>query len=664
MNKRYGLKRLLPALLIGLLLCPLFAEAAQMELSGGVVTGVKNASVLADIPAVVFYSDESAGEVAAYLEYYQSVIEPVTGFVSMDGTEYETELSVEWTVPDIDPSVPGEYEMTGQLCAPAGCVFADGVLTKIVVPCTVRSAEETYAVASLVNVGLCTSGLLLAPGDTEVWERELRSLQSVLKSVYGLTADGVAAALDVDIFDTDGVDLYAPGEYEIVIRMKLSEEKNTLSFSLPDDLAVIRVPVKITRPEDFELWIQNVTNSAFVVETLSFPSGSASLLYTESDASLSDEQLTSARWEVYPDGGENLSLPFLKIYRSSLTQGRYYYFRFRSGDALSAIVMIRDLGEQYESATIGGDRDGGGSSGNTPGDTVQPSPDPGDSGGGSLGSDGQKPDGEPDPGDGSGSSGDVGTSEGTGSGSAGGSSQTGSSSGADAGGSSQTDSGASDAGDSSQADSGAANADGSSPVMESFTEDGDTLYGVRLRLMRESSGGSAVFSKHGVQMTLSPEALDLLDVGDQDRLDVRILWDGLSSLSVSVQKNGAEAASLPDTLLTLPYAASDPDGSFFLTDEEGELLSEGSYDAESGLLTFTVHRGGTFCVTQELSLSAGSGSSGVVSGSSPSLSGGARPGGVSHGLSAFAVASALLGLLAVTAAGALCFIRRRRCETR
>ena len=88
--------------------------------------------------------------------------------------------------------------------------------------------------------------------------------------------------------------------------------------------------------------------------------------------------------------------------------------------------------------------------------------------------------------------------------------------------------------------------------MESFTEDSDTIYGTRLDLSRKNHGGSASFSKHDIQATLSSDTLDSLDIGASDSLTVEIKQETPSSVTISVSKNGETVAEIPDTKITAP----------------------------------------------------------------------------------------------------------------
>ena len=88
--------------------------------------------------------------------------------------------------------------------------------------------------------------------------------------------------------------------------------------------------------------------------------------------------------------------------------------------------------------------------------------------------------------------------------------------------------------------------------MESFTEDSDTIYGTRLDLSRKNHGGSASFSKHDIQATLSSDTLDSLDIGASDSLTVEIKQETPSSVTISVSKNGETVAEIPDTRITAP----------------------------------------------------------------------------------------------------------------
>ncbi len=134
---------------------------------------------------------------------------------------------------------------------------------------------------------------------------------------------------------------------------------------------------------------------------------------------------------------------------------------------------------------------------------------------------------------------------------------------------------------------------------ESFSADQDRLYGVRLNLMRQTSGGNALFSKHGIQLQLSSDVLDQLALSDEDSLTVSIQHSASDMILVSVSKNDEEILSIPDTKITIPWNAQDPASEFLLQDKKSDTIYTGTYDEEQKLLTFIISEPGTYYLSEQ-----------------------------------------------------------------
>ena len=370
-----------------------------------------------------------------------------------------------------------------------------------------------------------------------------------------MTADGQKAGLVLDQFDDHSVNVNVSGEYEILISYSLADSCQN-QFTLPDDLKTWHIPVKVYDPSVYELWTLKVDNSAFYVTSLTKPASDAKLFWLKSENKLTEEELSTQNWEVFPDPDDGTTLnPYLsgfQISRTLLTRGIYHYFQVVSSTQHSTILIIQDNGEEYNYENTGGDRDGSSSDDAPSGSLVQPAP------------------AAPAPG--------PSTSEGASPGSQ------------DA--SSSTTAAPSEAlsASSTQTDSVAT---------ESFSADQDRLYGVRLNLMRQTSGGNALFSKHGIQLQLSSDVLDQLALSDEDFLTVSIQHPASDMILVSVSKNDEEILSIPDTKITVPWNAQDPTSEFLLQDKKSDTIYTGTYDEEQKLLTFIISEPGTYYVSEQ-----------------------------------------------------------------
>ena len=547
---------------------PVFA-AEEPDLSGGVITSIPRQRFLENINPIHFSTADDPKDLLSYLQEQIQNISSLTAIVSKDGQTYETELSLSWSDFPEDVTKAGSYELTGTILSPQGCTFADGVMTSIRIPYIIHDASVKSAIASLFNIQTGITGMIFEVHDDSSWNEQRDLLHSFLATaVCGLTADGRPAKLVLDQFDDHSVNINVPGEYEILISYSLADSCQN-QFTLPDDL-----------------------NSAFYVTSLTKPASDAKLFWLKSESKLTEEELSTQNWEVFPDPDDGTTLnPYLsdfQISRTLLTRGIYHYFQVVSSTQRSTILMIQDNGEEYNYKNTGGDRDGSSSDDAPSGSLVQPAP------------------AAPSPG--------PSTSEGTSPGSQDASSST-------TAGSSESQSASSSATTAASSESQAAPSDTTaapseaqaapsdttaapsnqtdSVATESFSADQDRLYGVRLNLMRQTSGGNALFSKHGIQLQLSSDVLDQLALSDEDFLTVSIQHPASDMILVSVSKNDEEILSIPDTKITVPWNAQDPASDFLLQDKKSDTIYTGAYDEEQKLLTFIISEPGTYYVSEQ-----------------------------------------------------------------
>ena len=562
---------------------PVFA-AEEPDLSGGVITSIPRQRFLENINPIHFSTADDPKDLLSYLQEQIQNISSLTAIVSKDGQTYETELSLSWSDFPEDVTKAGSYELTGTILSPQGCTFADGVITSIRVPYIIHDASVKSAIASLFNIQTGITGMIFEVHDDSSWNEQRDLLHSFLATaVCGLTADGRPAKLVLDQFDDHSVNINVPGEYEILISYSLADSCQD-HFTFPDDLKTWHIPVKISDPSVYELWTLKVDNSAFYVTSLTKPASDAKLFWLKSETKLSQEELTTQNWEVFPDPDDGATLnPYLsdfQISRTLLTRGIYHYFQVVSSTQRSTILMIQDNGEEYNYENTGGDRDGSSSDDAPSGSLVQPAP------------------AAPQPG--------PSASEGASPGSQDASSSTTAGSSEPQGAPSSTTAAPSEAqaapSDTTAAPSGTTAAPSNqtdSVATESFSADQDRLYGVRLNLMRQTSGGNALFSKHGIQLQLSSDVLDQLALTDEDSLTVLIQHPASDMILVSVSKNDEEILSIPDTKITLPWNAQDPASEFLLQDKKSDTIYTGTYDEDQKLLTFVISEPGTYYVSEQ-----------------------------------------------------------------
>ena len=563
---------------------PVFA-AEEPDLSGGVITSIPRQRFLENINPIHFYTTDDPEALLSYLKEQLQNISSLTAIVSKDGQTYETELSLSWSDLPEDVTKAGSYELTGTILPPQDdCTFADGVMTSIRIPYIIHDASVKSAIASLFNIQTGITGMIFEVHDDSSWNEQRDLLHSFLATaVCGLTADGQKAELVLDQFDDHSVNINVPGEYEILISYSLADSCQD-HFTFPDDLKTWHIPVKVSDPSVYELWTLKVDNSAFYVTSLTKPASDAKLFWLKSESKLTEEELSTQNWEVFPDPDDGTTLnPYLsdfQISRTLLTRGIYHYFQVVSSTQRSTILMIQDNGEEYNYENTGGDRDGSSSDDAPSGSLVQPAP--------------AAPQPGPSASEGASSSTTAAPSEAQAAPSeaqAAPSSTTAAPSEAQAAPS-----------DTTAAPSGTTAAPSNqtdSVATESFSADQDRLYGVRLNLMRQTSGGNALFSKHGIQLQLSSDVLDQLALTDEDSLTVSIQHPASDMILVSVSKNDEEILSIPDTKITIPWNAQDPTSEFLLQDKKSDTIYTGTYDEEQKLLTFIISNPGTYYVSEQ-----------------------------------------------------------------
>ena len=555
---------------------PVFA-AEEPDLSGGVITSIPRQRFLENINPTHFSTAADPKDLLSYLQEQLQNISSLTAIVSKDGQTYETELSLSWSGLPEDVTKAGSYELTGTILPPQGCTFADGVMTSIRIPYIIHDASVKSAIASLFNIQTGITGMIFEVHDDSSWNEQRDLLHSFLATaVCGLTADGQKAELVLDQFDDHSVNINVPGEYEILISYSLADSCQD-HFTFPDDLKTWHIPVKVSDPSVYELWTLKVDNSAFYVTSLTKPASDAKLFWLKSETKLSEEELNTQNWEVFPDPDDGATLnPYLsdfQISRALLTRGIYHYFQVVSSTQRSTILMIQDNGEEYNYENTGGDRDGSSSDDAPSGSLAQPAP------------------AAPQPG--------PSASEGASSSTTAAPSGSQSAPSGTTAAPSETQSAPSSTTAAPSETQNAPSTQTDSVATESFSADQDRLYGVRLNLMRQTSGGNALFSKHGIQLQLSSDVLDQLALSDEDSLTVLIQHPASDMILVSVSKNDEEILSIPDTKITVPWNAQDPASDFLLQDKKSDTIYTGTYDEEQKLLTFIISKPGTYYVSEQ-----------------------------------------------------------------
>lgn len=135
-------------------------------------------------------------------------------------------------------------------------------------------------------------------------------------------------------------------------------------------------------------------------------------------------------------------------------------------------------------------------------------------------------------------------------------------------------------------------------VQEVFGETWDLISGTRLLRMLETTG-EARFTKQGVTVCLSAQALQAQQIQAGDSVSITIAQEAGDTVFLAVSINDAPLSALPDTHLMVPYRADAADTAMLLTDEQGEEIAKGTYDAALAVVSFRVDGPGRFTIREQ-----------------------------------------------------------------
>ncbi len=345
------------------------------DLSGGIVTSIRNSRFLSNISTVKM----DFGEDLSYLYYLMDLLSVVEATVSKADIDYpDISLTVDWKLDDVDTSVPGRYRAVGTVIPPTGGSIADGVLKEIIIPIEVLppKSQDPVQVIDIYDQYYAKKGIFLPVGHIDSWNLIINERLETIENLIGVPEDySREVELDMVTFDTSQVDINKVGDYTITVTLKLNEEF-TENYYISDEFFTLLIPVRITDPKRFDIFIYNNNQRAFMGEWwIELTKGPEALYLIDSSGNLTLEQLAKAKWEVCPEEMVHiLGIKSFSIIREELQLNTYYYFRLKSGNRLSNIIQIYDDGKSAITFDHGGDRDGGDAEGMQPPDTVQPPP--------------------------------------------------------------------------------------------------------------------------------------------------------------------------------------------------------------------------------------------------------------------------------------------------
>lgn len=205
---------------------------------------------------------------------------------------------------------------------------------------------------------LPSSGYMLTAGDTVQWEAIQTEIS--LCTIYGTGESNVPVPLHIVSMDTSSIDVAITGTYSVVLTLALSEPYDT-EYTLAPALTRYEIPVCISDPINFDLWQSDVSDDAY---TFSFlqpcqPAQSQVYFYT-SNVFQSFDVLDSVPWTPCDNTMTHISASSFTINRSALAPQAYTYFYIQTDVGNSGYAYVWEDGSALlPPEETGGDRDGG-----------------------------------------------------------------------------------------------------------------------------------------------------------------------------------------------------------------------------------------------------------------------------------------------------------------
>ncbi len=219
------------------------------------------------------------------------------------------------------------------------------------------------------------SGQMIAVGDEETWEEIQQLIQDNLSYICGYNEEGGEALLEVSQLDMSNVDIEVVGTYVIKVVLDISEEYSD-SYFLSSEITEIEVPVKVSDPEEFELWkARTIENQHIIYYLTDIIPSETQIYFYESETKVYLEDSENLTWQLCDDTIATMKSFSFAINRDALIKQQYTYFYLQNGDMRSRIIEVYEDGIFYSVETIGGDRDGGDTNLGLDKPFTQPTPD-------------------------------------------------------------------------------------------------------------------------------------------------------------------------------------------------------------------------------------------------------------------------------------------------
>lgn len=527
----------------------LSADALELpEYENGVITDISNSSILANLPEETVKQGYDINDFSYLIE----VIEQQEMTVCNGGKNYTVPIEIEWSFDNADTSQLGYREIVGKIIPPEGCTFADGVIDTVIIPFTViPDSDSPVEITDIFNYQLIKSGVMLAVGDEGCWNETVEYWYNFLGFVTGYTEYGDEAALILESLDISDVNINAEGEYTVTAMFALDDEYNN-KFFISDELRTIKIPVRISNPDNFEIQIIGQDLSCFIGAYLHNQDSEVQIYYVESENELMHNKLTE--YTALP-ADENLAVAgggIFRIFNYSLNSYSHYYFYLECGEERSNYIHIYyDENNIIVPEFTGGDRDGGDAGSNSLPDYTLPYRDDESAQDNSSKDENKKTDFE-----------------------------------------NTTHNYAE-----SQTEIYDDNNDESyDNFTEIVTETKDIISGYRLNLLLQNND-YAVFSKGGITVQIPRNTIEKLNVSDNDRFSVEIIKTDENTVTVTIFFNNSEITLIEGMKIIAPFDYES--GNITVKEVNNGKVINSTYDKASNTVSFLAGKTGTFKITCE-----------------------------------------------------------------
>lgn len=561
----------------------LSADALELpEYENGVITNISNSSTLANIPEETVKQGYDINDFSYLIE----VIEQQEMTVCNGGKIYTVPIEIEWSFDNADTSQLGYREIVGKIIPPEGCTFADGVIDTVIIPFTViPDSDSPVEITDIFNYQLIKSGVMLAVGDEGCWNETVEYWYDVLGFVTGYTEYGDEAVLILESLDISDVNINAEGEYTVTAMFALDDEYNN-KFFISDELRTIKIPVRISNPDNFEIQIIGQDLSCFMGVYLHNQDSEVQIYYVESENELMHNKLTE--YTALP-ADENLAVAgggIFRIFSYSLNSYSHYYFYLECGEERSNYIHIYyDENNINVSEFTGGDRDGGDAGSNSLPDYTLPYRDDESAQDNSSKDENKKTDLT--------ENGSESPKKST----------------------SNIQSSTNDLMQNFTAESTTVfentthnyaesqteiyddnNDEGYDNFTEIVTETKDIISGYRLNLLLQNND-YAVFSKGGITVQIPRNTIEKLNVSDNDRFSVEIIKTDENTVTVTIFFNNSEITLIEGMKIIAPFDYES--GNITVKEVNNGKVINSTYDKASNTVSFLTSKTGTFKITCE-----------------------------------------------------------------